>query len=57
MPRSMPEASQDTTAQAADKATSATRPGSYLTGSVLAGAYVGVAVVVLVSVSAPLGAC
>jgi nitrite transporter NirC len=56
MPRSMPEAVQDTTAQAADKATSATRPGSYLTGSVLAGAYVGVAVVVLVSVSAPLAA-
>jgi nitrite transporter NirC len=46
----------DTAAQAAEKATASTRPVPYLTGSVLAGVYVGLAVVLLVSVSAPLAA-
>jgi nitrite transporter NirC len=56
MPCSLAEASAETAAQAAAKATAATRPAGYLRPSVLAGAYVGIAVVLLLSVSAPLAA-
>jgi nitrite transporter len=56
MPRSVPDAVQETVTQAVDKAGAASRPVGYLTSSALAGAYVGVAVVLLISVSAPLAA-
>jgi nitrite transporter NirC len=56
MPRTVPEAAAETTAQAVAKAAAVQSRGGYLRSSVLAGAYVGIAVVLLVSVSAPLAA-
>jgi nitrite transporter NirC len=56
MPRTVPEAAAELTEQAAAKAAAATGPAGYLKSSVLAGVYVGIAVVLLVSVSAPLAA-
>ena len=56
MPRTVPEAAAETTAQAVAKAAAVQGPAGYLRSSVLAGAYVGIAVVLLVSVSAPLAA-
>ena len=56
MPRTVPEAAAELTEQAAAKAAAATGPAGYLKSSVLAGGYVGIAVVLLVSVSAPLAA-
>src|SRR3712207_4933057 len=56
MPRTVPEAAAETTAQAVAKAAAVQSPAGYLKSSVLAGVYVGMAVVLLVSVSAPLAA-
>ena len=56
MPRTVPEAAAETTAQAVAKAAAVQSPAGYLRSSVLAGVYVGIAVVLLVSVSAPLAA-
>jgi nitrite transporter NirC len=56
MPRTVPEAAAETTAQAVAKAAAVQSPAGYLKSSVLAGVYVGIAVVLLVSVSAPLAA-
>ncbi len=56
MPRTAPEAAAETTAQAVAKVAAVQSPAGYLKSSVLAGAYVGIAVVLLVSVSAPLAA-
>jgi nitrite transporter NirC len=50
----MDETVNDMAAQAADKAAAARRPGAYLVSSALAGCYVGLAVVLLLSVAAPL---
>ncbi|UOY00481.1 formate/nitrite transporter family protein [Blastococcus sp. PRF04-17] len=52
----MPETVEATAASAAAKAAAVRRPPSYLVSAVLAGCYVGMAVVLLVSVSAPLAA-
>ena len=54
MPTPIPEALDEAAALAADKATAVRHLPRYLWSSMLAGAYVGVAVVLLVSVSAPL---
>ncbi|MCW2580566.1 MAG: formate/nitrite transporter [Blastococcus sp.] len=54
MPRSVVDTVHDVVGQAADKAAAARRPGAYLVSSVLAGCYVGMAIVLLISVSAPL---
>ena len=56
MPRTVPEAAAETTAQAVAKAAAVQSPAGYFKSSVLAGVYVGMAVVLLVSVSAPLAA-
>ena len=56
MPRTVPEAAAELAEQAAAKAAAATGPADYLKSSVLAGGYVGIAVVLLISVSAPLAA-
>lgn len=56
MPIPIPQALDDAAATAAAKARSARSLPRYLLSSALAGAYVGVAVVLLVSVSAPLAA-
>ena len=56
MPGTVAEAAAETAAQAQAKAAAALRPAGYLRSSVLAGVYVGIAVVLLVSVSAPLAA-
>ncbi len=54
MPIPIPEAVQEQAAVAADKAVAVGRLPRYLLSSALAGAYVGVAIVLLLSVSAPL---
>jgi nitrite transporter NirC len=54
MPKSVTDAMQECSGLAATKAAQARRLPPYLLNSVLAGAYVGVAVVLLVSVSGPL---
>ena len=54
MPLSIPEALDASAAQATAKADAARRPGAYLLTSALAGAYVGIAVVLLLSVGGPL---
>ncbi len=56
MPIPIPEALEETAALAATKAKSARDLPRYLFSSMLAGAYVGIAVVLLVSLSAPLAA-
>lgn len=56
MPLSVPEALDDAAAAAVTKAAAARDLPRYLFSSALAGAYVGIAVVLLVSVSAPLAA-
>ena len=56
MPLPIPEALEASAAQAAAKADAARRPGAYFLSSALAGAYVGVAVVLLLSVGGPLAA-
>ena len=54
MPLSIPDAAGELTAQAESKASQARRLPRYLVSSALAGAYVGVAVVLLLSVGGPL---
>lgn len=56
MARPLPEAFAETSGLAAAKARQSRSPGKYLLSSVLAGAYVGVAVVLLLAVSAPFAA-
>ena len=56
MPIPVPEALDDQAAAAVDKAAAARRPGRYLVSAMLAGAYVGVAVVLLIVVTGPLAA-
>ena len=53
MPGSVPDAVQETVTQVVDKAGAASRPVGYLTSSALAGGYVGIAGVLLISASAP----
>jgi nitrite transporter NirC len=56
MPVPIPTAVDDAAAGAAAKADAVRRPARYLTSALLAGAFVGIAVVLLISVSAPLAA-
>jgi nitrite transporter len=56
MPVPVPVALGEATTQAVDKSAQVRRPARYLVASALAGVYVGVAVVVLLSVGAPLAA-
>jgi nitrite transporter len=56
MPRPITEALTDHRAAAAAKAAQARRPARYLLSSLLAGAYVGVAVVLLLAISGPFAA-
>lgn len=56
MPESVPSALDIAAEQAVTKATQSRQPVRYLVASALAGAYIGVAVIVLIAVTAPLAA-